>query len=164
VVASPDSAVIRIATREEAAQVAATVRRAFITEAEIYGADVPPLHETAEDVLATFHAGDVTFVAEAGGEIIGTVRGETLASGSIMVRRLGVDDAWRGQGIARALMAALEAAYPEATRFELFTGSRSTDALALYASLGYRYVRTETIAPGVELLYFEKSAEADSSG
>jgi predicted N-acetyltransferase YhbS len=162
--ALPGSVVIRIATRDEAAEVAATVRRAFITEAEIYGADVPPLHESAEDVHATFHAGDVTLVAEAGGEIIGTVRGETLADGSIMVRRLGVDAEWRGQGIARELMIALEAAYPDASRFELFTGSLSTGALALYKSLGYQYVRTETIAAGVDLLHFEKSRVAGSLG
>ena len=76
----------------------------FMTEAEIYGADVPPLHESAEDVRATFDAGDVTLVAEAAGAIVGTVRGETLAERSVMARRLGVDAEWRGRGIARALM------------------------------------------------------------
>lgn len=73
-----------------------------------------------------------------------------------MVRRLGVDAEWRGRGIARALMVALEDAYPEATRIELFTGSLSTAALTLYDSLGYEYVRSETVAPGVDLLYLEK--------
>jgi hypothetical protein len=53
-------------------------------------------------------------------------------------------------------MIALEAAYADAPRIELFTGSLSTAALALYGSLGYEYVRTETIAPGVDLLYLEK--------
>jgi GNAT superfamily N-acetyltransferase len=152
----PDGVVVRTAHREEAERVAATVRRAFLTEAEIYGADVPPLHESAEDVRAAFDAGDVTLVAEAAGAIIGTVRGERLASGAVMARRLGVDAEWRGRGIARALMGALEAAYQEADRIEIFTGSRSTAALALYGSLGYEYVRTDTIAPGVDLLYLEK--------
>ena len=34
-------------------------------------------------------------------------------------------------------MVALEEAYPDAGRVELFTGSRSKSALALYDSLGY---------------------------
>ena len=147
---------IRRATRDEAEQVAATVRRAFVTEAKLYGADVPPLHESAADVLDTFDSGDVTLVAVAKSSIVGTVRAETLASGAVMVRRLGVDAAWRGRGIARALMLDLEAAYADAPRIELFTGSLSTDALGLYESLGYRHVRTETIAPGVDLVYMEK--------
>ncbi len=154
--ALPEGVIIRIASRDEAEAVAATVRRAFLTEAEIYGVDVPPLHERAQDVLDTFDAGDVTLVAEAGGDVIGTVRGETRADGAVMIRRLGVDGEWRGRGIARALMIALEAAYADAPRIELFTGSLSTAALALYESLGYEYVRTETIAPGVDLLYLEK--------
>lgn len=152
----PDGLVIRTASRDEAEAVAAIVRRAFVTEAEVYGTDLPPLHECAEDVLAAFDAGDVTLVAEADGAIVGTVRGERLASGAVMVRRLGVDAEWRGRGIARALMVALETAYPDAERIEIFTGSRSTAALALYGSLGYAYARTETIAGGVDLLYMEK--------
>ena len=152
----PEGVSVRVANRDEAEAVAATVRRAFVTEAEIYGADVPPLHERAQDVLDTFDAGDVTLVAESGGAVVGTVRGETLAGGAVMIRRLAVDEGWRGRGIARALMIALEAAYPDAPCIELFTGSLSTAALALYGSLGYEYVRTETIAPGVDLLYLEK--------
>jgi len=148
--------VIRPATRDEAEQVAATVRRAFVTEAEIYGADVPPLHERTADVLHTFDSGDVTMVAVAEGRVVGTVRAETLAGGAVMIRRLGVDAAWRGRGIARALMLELEAAYSDAPRIELFTGSLSADALRLYESLDYRYVRTEAIAPGVDLVYMEK--------
>jgi GNAT superfamily N-acetyltransferase len=156
----PEGVLVRTARREEAEDVAATVRQAFVTEAELYGADVPPLHESAEDVLAAFDADDVTLVAEAGGGIIGTVRGELLANGAVMARRLGVRAEWRGRGIARALMTALEAAYPDATRIEIFTGSLSIAALALYDSLGYDYVRTETIAPGVDLLYLEKRLRA----
>jgi GNAT superfamily N-acetyltransferase len=156
----PEGALVRNARREEAVEVAATVRRAFVTEAEVYGADVPPLHESAEDVLAAFDAGDVTLVAEAAGTIVGTVRGERLASGDVMARRLGVNPEWRGRGIARALMVALEAAYCDAPRIEIFTGSLSTAALALYRSLGYAYVRTETIPQGVELIYMEKRLHA----
>ena len=40
--------------------------------------------------------------------------------------------------------------------FEIFTGSLSTAALALYGSLGYEHVRVETVAPDIDLMYMEK--------
>ncbi len=149
--------VIRLAKREEAEQIAEVVRAGFASEAELYG-EIPPLRESAADVEATFDGGDLTFVAEADGTIIGTVRGETAANGSLVLRRLAVLPRWRRKGVARALMVALEAAYPDAPHFELFTGSRSTAALSLYESLGYRRIRAEEVAPGLELVTLEKRA------
>ena len=93
--------------------------------------------------------------AEVGGAIVGTVRGETMGSGDLMVRRLAVLPDCRGTGIARGLMAALEAAYPEARRFELFTGAEAAAPLALYESLGYRLMKSRA-TPDVPLVYLEK--------
>jgi len=147
---------IRLASRDDAEQVAEVVRAGFATEAALYGGEIPPMRECAEDVISTFDSGDLTFVAEAEAGIVGTVRGETTGTGALMLRRLAVVPEWRRQGIARALMEALEAAYPDVVRFELFTGNRSASALALYESLSYSHVRSEEIAPGVELVYLEK--------
>jgi len=79
--------VIRPATRDEAEKLAALVREAFQTEAAVYG-DIPPLHETAADIEATFDAGDVTLAADRAGITVGTVRGETRPDGTVIVRRL----------------------------------------------------------------------------
>lgn len=147
---------IRLASREEAETVAAIVREAFETEAAIYG-DIPPLHETAADVETTFDEGDVTLLAEVDGRAVGTIRGETGRDGRLVVRRLAVLQDARRSGLGRALLEALEAAYPDVTRFELFTGCRNHAALGLYESLGYRRVGTQEIAPGVELVTLEKS-------
>jgi ribosomal protein S18 acetylase RimI-like enzyme len=151
----PVAFVIRSASPDEAETVAAIVRDGFATEAAVYG-DIPPLHETTADVEATFDAGDVTLVAEVDGAAVGTVRGETMDGGDLMVRRLAVLPEARGRGIGRALLVALEAAYPDAPRFELFTGNSSDAALGLYESLGYVRTRSHEVAPGVELVTLEK--------
>jgi ribosomal protein S18 acetylase RimI-like enzyme len=151
----PASFSVRPATRDEAEKLAALVRAAFQTEADVYG-DIPPLHETAADVEATFDAGDVTLAADVGGATVGTIRGETMTDGTVVVRRLAVRPASRGLGIARALLVALEAAYPYATRFELFTGDLNHAALGLYESVGYERIGTREVAPGIELVTLEK--------
>lgn len=133
----PDGISIRRASREQAEEVAAVIRASFATVAEKFG-DIPPLHETADDVLATIDAGDVALVAVAeDGRLVGTVRAETLADGTVMVRRLAVLPELRRNGLARELMRELEAAYPGAAHFELFTGADAAEPLALYRSLGY---------------------------
>lgn len=146
---------IRVARRDEAAQLAAIIRESFATEGAIYG-DIPPMHETAADIEATFDAGEVTLAAELNGAVVGTVRGETRTDGTLMVRRLAVTPAARSLGVGRALLVALEAAYPSATRFELFTGHLNGAALGLYQSLGYVRTGTTRVARGVEMVTLEK--------
>ena len=146
---------IRRAEPSQAEMIAAIVRAAFTTVAQEIDMDIPPLHETADDVRATFAAGDVTLVAVIDGIAVGTVRGETLPNGDIMVRRLGVLPTHRGHGIARRLMVALEDAYPDAKRFELFTGAMATGPLKLYESLGYELMAHEGDA-GVPIVYLQK--------
>ncbi len=146
---------VRRARRDESAVLAGIVRAAFETEAQAYG-DIPPLHETVADLEVSFDAGEVVLVADRDGRPVGTVRGETMPDGTLMVRRLAVLPKARGLGIGRALLVALEACYPEVRRFELFTGHQSGAALGLYGSLGYEIVGTSEITPGVELVTLEK--------
>ena len=149
------AAAIRVAAREEAATLAAVIREAFISEAEVYG-DIPPMHETTADLEATFDAGEVTLAADLGERAVGTVRGETMPDGTVVVRRLAVLPEARRRGIARDLLAALETAYPDAQRFELFTGSLNGAALGLYESLGYVRTGYKEVVPGIELVTLEK--------
>jgi ribosomal protein S18 acetylase RimI-like enzyme len=146
---------IRRGNPSEAEAIASVIRAAFTTIADAIGIDIPPLHETAAEVLATFSAGDAVFVAETNGVVVGTVRGETMDGGDVMVRRLAVLPAYRGVGIARGLMRALEQAYPCARRFELFTGADATAPVALYESLGYALIEPPP-ETGVPLVYLEK--------
>jgi len=150
-----DRVVIRLARREEAAALAEVIRKAFVTEQLVYG-DIPPLHETAADLEATFDAGEIALAAELDGALVGTVRGETIADGSVVVRRLAVLVEARGNGVARQLMTALEAAYPDATRFELFTGALNHAALGLYEAVGYTQTHTGVVATGITAVFLEK--------
>jgi len=150
-----DRVVIRLARREEAAALAEVIRKAFVTEQLVYG-DIPPLHETAADLEATFDAGEITLAAELDGALVGTVRGETIADGSVVVRRLAVLVEARGNGVARQLMTALEAAYPDAQRFELFTGALNHAALGLYEAVGYTQSGTDVVGAGITVVVLEK--------
>jgi ribosomal protein S18 acetylase RimI-like enzyme len=136
---------------------AGLVRAAFQSEAVVYG-DIPPLHETGADLEAAFDAGEVVLIAELDGRAVGTIRGETMRDGTLIVRRLGVLPEARGRGIGRTLLLELEAAYPEAQRFELFTGNLNGTALGLYESVGYLRIGTREVAPGLELVTLEKHA------
>lgn len=146
---------IRTAHREEAENIAGIIREAFATEAAIYG-DIPPLHETAQNVEATFDTGDHTLLAELDGRPVGTIRGETAPDGRLIVRRLAVLPEARRLGLGRALLEELEAAYPHVDHFELFTGCRNSAALGLYRSLGYEKTGSREVKPGLELVTLEK--------
>jgi GNAT superfamily N-acetyltransferase len=147
--------IVRLATRDESSAIAAVIRDAFATVAADVGRDIPPLHETAADVEMTFDAGEAVLVADLDGAIVGTVRAECISGGGVMVRRLAVLPDARGRGIAKTLMRALEDAYPDAQRFELFTGAMAEGPIALYESLGYQLIEPREDM-GFPLAWFEK--------
>jgi GNAT superfamily N-acetyltransferase len=111
---------------------------------------LPPVRETADEVRA--------LLAERSGRILvaGTVRGVPGESGTVEVGRLAVEDGWESRGIGKALMAGLEELFPEAERFELFTGSEARGPIHLYESLGYRVMRDEEVMTGIRLVWLEK--------
>jgi ribosomal protein S18 acetylase RimI-like enzyme len=143
------------ATPADATEIHSLQRLAYRSEAELYDdwaipPLVDPLAET-ERVLAE----QVVLKAVTAGRIVGAVRGR-LADGTCHVGRLIVDPAAQGRGLGTRLMRALEAALPEARRFELFTGEKSARNLQLYAKLGYRVYRTAPLSPQVALVWLEK--------
>ena len=80
--------------------------------------------------------------AGSAGPPVGGVGVRAVGPGLGEVRRLWVDPGWRGQGVARRLMAALE----DAARglglsgLRLATGERQPEAMALYESSGWERV------------------------
>ncbi len=97
---------LRPARTQDASDMAEVIREAFAS----LSADVDPLpsalRETAPSVEAQLAEGGGA-VAEVGRRLVGAViwREEV---GSLYVGRLAVPPAWRGRGIARALLAAAE--------------------------------------------------------
>ena len=154
-VAAPGGVYVRPALPEDAPAVAAVIRRAFETQCRIYDDwSLPPMREDAASVLEAMRVG-IVLVAEQTGRIVGTVRGRNTETG-VEIGRLAVEPDHRGCGIGRMLTEALEARYPEAGRFELFTGHLSITALSLYESLGYTRVKTTRVHDGLSLVYLEK--------
>jgi ribosomal protein S18 acetylase RimI-like enzyme len=133
-----DTVVLRAATAADAAAVARTIAAAF----EQYRGKLVPesgaFRETAEAIAAELANGAGAIIAERNGAVLGCVIVQEM-EGDLYFGRLSVLPAARGLGLARRLIAAVEA---EARRRGL-PGVRLgvrvvlTDNQRLFASLGY---------------------------
>jgi ribosomal protein S18 acetylase RimI-like enzyme len=143
----------------DAAAILAIQYDAYRGEAEIYGDfSLPPLTQTLEQMRADFDT-QVVLKACVEGAIAGSVRARQEGD-TCFIGRLAVRPDLQNRGIGTMLMAAIEAAFPEARRFELFTGDRSARPIHLYEKLGYRVYKSEPAGPRVTLVFLQKSASA----
>jgi predicted N-acetyltransferase YhbS len=128
---------LRPMTPADCRAVAVLIRTAFAAQPVM--TDPPPsaLRETAATVAAHLAAGGGA-VACAGQQIVGSVMWEPKDSG-LYLQRLAVEPAWRGRWIARALVAATEAAARRTghTRVHLETRLVLQDNRRLFASCGF---------------------------
>jgi ribosomal protein S18 acetylase RimI-like enzyme len=139
----------------DAPEILALQRLAYRSEADLNGDDeIPPLTQTIEQLVEEFGARLVLRATE-GGRIVGSVRAQRKGD-TCHVGRLIVHPDHQGRGLGTRLMAEVEARFPEADRFELFTGSRSARNLRLYERLGYVPFRGEVVSPTLTLVYLEK--------
>lgn len=129
--------VIRAMTPSDCAPVAALVQLAFATQP--VRVDPPPsaLHETDATVAAHLAAGSGA-VACADARIIGSVFWEPK-EGGLYLERLAIDPAWRRRGIARALIARVEAAARAGSFAYIHLGTRLVlaDNRRLFAACGF---------------------------
>ncbi|MBN1985936.1 MAG: GNAT family N-acetyltransferase, partial [Prolixibacteraceae bacterium] len=72
------------------------------------------------------------------------------------IGRLIVHPGVQNLGIGQKMIKAIEAAFPQCKRFELFTGFRSEKNLYLYQKLGYREFRREKASTNLTLIFMEK--------
>lgn len=149
------------ATLADAAELLALQRLAYQDEARLY-ADwtIPPLMQTLAELEAEFTRLTILKAVDEAGAIVGSVRArldETPGVGAVCrVGRLIVHPKRQRQGLGTALLTAMEASFPRAARFALFTGSKSEGNLRLYRRLGYCEVDTREAAPGLTLVFLEK--------
>lgn len=122
----------------DAEAVAGLIRAAFAAQA--VATDPPPsaLHETGAGVAETLAAGGGA-VAVAGAAMVGALLWLPRQS-ALYLGRLSVAPAWRGRGVARALVAAAEAAAREAGLGQLTLSTRLVlaDNRRLFAACGFR--------------------------
>ena len=148
-------------TAAHAGEALTVQRAAYVTEAQHYDAPgIPPLTETLDELRADLASGVLAFGAWTGPRLAGSVRGR-VDGDRMEVARFSVAPDLQGQGIGRALLAAVEAAAPAHIRtFWLITGAESEGNLRLYRTAGYEIVANTTDAVGVALVVLEKPAHA----
>jgi tRNA (guanine37-N1)-methyltransferase len=135
---------IRPATRADAGELFTLTRACWLQELWANpGVPVPALEESL-DVLVRSLDEWTTFVARIGGRLVGSCRGRL--EGLVWdIGRVMVAPDLQGRGLGRHLLGMAEqAAPPEATSYQLFTGAGSAANLRIYTSAGYRKARTST--------------------
>ncbi len=158
---------VMVATVRDCAAILDLQKVAYQTEAERYQDwNLPPLRQSLDDIQAE-HTRSRFLKAVIDERIIGSVRAYEH-EGSCYVGRLIVHPDYRHRGLGTRLLLEIENCFPNARRFELFTGSQSADNLRLYTRLGYREFKRDFLHPRIELVFLEKFRlskvhEADSS-
>jgi len=140
---------------EDIPEVIALQRLAFRSEAARTGDwGMPAQTQTAEQLAAEFSSLKL-FVVRETGRIIATGRarfdGETVHIG-----RLAVTPERQGRGLGTRLITALESAFPNARRFEIFTSDVSFDNIRLYQRMGYTEFARKQAPSHATLVYMEK--------
>jgi len=147
---------------EYAGEALTVQRAAYVVEAQRYHAPhIPPLTETVAEVAADLGSPTVlAFGAWLGGRLVGSVRGRPDGE-RMEISRLSVAPDLQRRGIARRLLATVEAAAPAGVRtFWLITGATSEANLALYSHAGYAVVADTTDSAGVVLVVLERPRTA----
>lgn len=143
------------ATAEDAATILALQKLAYQSEAQLYDDwTLPPLTQTLASLQEEFATSRVLKAME-GNRLVGSVRARE-ENGICQVTRLIVLPRLQGCGVGTMLMRHIEAQFPDAAGFELFTGSRSEANLRFYERLGFSRCREKTLSPKVTLVYLEK--------
>ena len=167
------------AQKSDAPQILALQKAAYQSEAKVYGDDgLPALQQTLEELENEFDRrpnretsylgargtqGDpekdtdhiVFLKAVLQGKIIGAVRGFALDESAYLSRVI-VHPYYQGRGIGRQLTEEIERAFPNAKRFEIFTGHRSERNLHQFRKLGYQEFKTEPFTPAITWVYLQK--------
>jgi ribosomal protein S18 acetylase RimI-like enzyme len=143
------------AERRDAGEILALQKLAYQSEADLYqDYTILPLTQTLEQIASEFDE-QMFLKAVENGRIVGSVRAYQ-DEGTCYVGRLIVHPDAQGRGIGQQLMDAIEGAFPEASRFELFTGHLSERNIRFYQKLGYRCFRQRELSGSVSLVYMQK--------
>jgi ribosomal protein S18 acetylase RimI-like enzyme len=139
----------------DATEILALQKLAYQSEAAIYDDyGIPPLTQTLPEMEADLGR-QVVLKAVREGRIVGSVRAYQKGD-TCYISRLIVHPEHQNQGLGTRLVEAIEAAFEDAGRFELFTGHKSERNLYLYRKLGYEISRREQVSDDLELVYLEK--------
>ncbi len=98
---------------------------------------MPPLIQSLDSIENDFKKGTRFYTYKIEGEIVGSARGVLNDEKVCSVGRVVVNEHYRNKGIAKKLMAAVEAEFSDCIGYEIFTGEKSVEVVSLYQKLGY---------------------------
>jgi ribosomal protein S18 acetylase RimI-like enzyme len=143
------------ATADDAPDILELQKIAYQKEAIRYDDwTIPPLTQTLPEIQKDFENG-LFLKAVKADRIVGSVRA-FLDMDTCKIARLIVHPDYQRNGIGSWLMKNIESAFPDAKRFELFTGTKSTDNIRLYRKHGYRETGRQDVSPKVKIVFMEK--------
>lgn len=149
------------AERSDLARILEIQRACYAREAERAGdPGIPPMIQTLGE-LEEESARCVILKGVEGGAAVGSVRA-WMDGSTCRIGRLVVLPEYRGAGRGSSLLRAIEAEFPGAERYELFTGSTSPDNVRLYERMGYRQFAARPASADYCLVFLEKPGPAST--
>ena len=140
----------------DAPAILALQKRAYHSEAEINNDfSIPPLTQTLEQLQSEFTV-KVILKVVVNGEIVGSGQ-VRLENGTAYIGRIIVRPELWGQGIGSRILQTLETVFPDAQRFELFTGAKSVKNITLYKNRGYSVFK-DVFLGNTPVIFLEKFA------
>lgn len=133
--------------------------KAYRLEAERIGFNaIPPLLETRDMLRGCGE--DFYGCLDEEGEIVGAVATEEEDQDSLTITRMMVSPDHFRQGIAGRLLEHVFHLYPSKARFIVSTGKKNDPAVSLYLKHGFVPVSSAEVAPGVELIEFNRTGNS----
>jgi GNAT superfamily N-acetyltransferase len=116
---------------------------------------IRPLMTTLPDIESDFQT-HLYLIGVEEGRIVASARGRE-SDGTCHVGNVIVRPDRQGQGLGKAILGAIEAAFPRVNRYELFTGAASAYNVGFYGRAGYSVFRRQPeSASEPELVFMEK--------
>jgi ribosomal protein S18 acetylase RimI-like enzyme len=148
---------IQRAEVSDAEEILTLQKLAYRSEGEIYNDfHIPPLLQTLEELMADLQRQVFLTAKDENGRVVGSVRAFSKDR-TCFIGRLIVHPDLQRHGVGTRLMQTIEARFPGAERYELFTGHKSEGNIRLYRRLGYKVFRSERVSDAVTLVYMEKT-------
>lgn len=148
--------VIQKASIENAGEILELQKTAYVSEAELIDDfSIPPLHQTMDEILSEFNH-QIFLKVELSGKIVGSVRIYS-ENNTCFIGKLIVHPDCQNIGIGTKLLHEAEKQFPDAERYELFTGVKSQRNLYIYGKNGYRIFKDKQISDKLTLVFLEKT-------
>lgn len=143
------------ASVEEAGEILRLQKTAYVSEAELIDDfTIPPMKQTMDEILSEFTR-QIFLTVTRDNKIVGSVR-VYEEKGTCYIGKLIVHPDYQNSGIGTRLLHEAEKQFPDAERYELFTGQKSQRNLHLYGKNGYSVFREKQVSEKLTLVFLEK--------